>query len=45
MAMRVECYLGINAEFLLKLQTVYKLKKAQAEKADLIKNEVEELVA
>lgn len=45
MAMRIERYLGIRAEFLLKLQTAYKLKKAQAEKAEMINDEVSPLVA
>lgn len=45
MAMRVERYLGINAEWLLSMQTVYKLKKAKAEKAEIINSQVESLIA
>ena len=45
MAMRVERYLGISAEFLLKLQTSYQLKVAQTEKSEIINKEVSPLVA
>lgn len=45
MALRIERYLGISAEFLLKLQTAYSLKQAKAEKEELIHKEVEPLVA
>lgn len=45
MAMRVECYLGIDAEFLLKIQTCYKLKRARQLKGEQVQREVAEYCA